>query len=179
MNERPRLWGLLAEFAGPTELVAAARATTAAGYKRTDAFTPFPVEGLAEELGKGRTRLPLIVLAGAIIGCVGGYTLQYWTSVIAYPLNVGGRPLHSWPMFIPVTFEMTILFAAFAAVLGMLALNGLPRPHHPLFGVERFAHATRDGFFLAIEFSDPKFQLDETREFLISLGAREVVEVPL
>jgi len=179
VSQRFRLWGLLADFGGPAELVAAARAAHAAGYRRTDAYTPFPVEGLAEELGHRRTILPLIVLAGAIAGGVGGYAMQYYTSVIDYPLNVGGRPLHSWPMFVPVTFELTILLAALAAVLGMLALNGLPRPHHPLFGVERFERATRDGFFLAIEADDPKFDPIATREFLMALGANDVSEVPL
>src|SRR5688500_2332589 len=122
---RPPIYGLLAEFGSASELIAAARSTRDAGYTRTDASSPFPIEALAEALGARHTRLPLIVLIGGIVGCVGGYLLQYWPSVIGYPLNVGGRPHHSWPAFIPVTFEMTILVASLAAVLGMLALNGL------------------------------------------------------
>ncbi|MFL5340732.1 MAG: DUF3341 domain-containing protein [Gemmataceae bacterium] len=173
-----RLYGLVAEFDSPTAIVEAARAVHAASYRRTDAYTPFPVEGLAEELGFRKTRMPLLVLIGGIIGCVGGYGMQYWIAVVDYPINVGGRPAHSWPMFIPVTFELTVLIAALFAVLGMLFLNGLPRPHHPLFNVPSFALATRDKFFLAVEARDPQFDAVVTREFLLKLGAREVTEVP-
>ena len=122
--------------------------------------------------------MPLVILIGGIVGGVSGYLLQYWVAVIAYPVNVAGRPLHSWPAFIPVTFEMTILFGAIAGVLGMLALNGLPRPHHPLFGVPAFVRASRDRFFLCIEASDEKFAEDETRELLDRAGAKEVYDVP-
>jgi hypothetical protein len=142
-----------------------------------EAYTPFPVEGLAEALDFHRTHLPLVVLLGGLVGGIGGYALQYWINVIDYPLNVGGRPLHSWPAFIPVTFELTILVAALAAVLGMLALNGLPMPYHPLFNVPRFASVTRDGFFLCIEARDAKFNRIETRRFLEDLAACEVAEV--
>src|SRR5205823_11280780 len=142
-----------------------------------DAYSPFPIEELHEALGGGDTRLPLIVLIGGILGCIGGYALQYWTAAVAYPVNVGGRPLHSWPAFIPVTFECTILAAALSAVLGMLALNGLPMPFHPVFSVPRFGFASRDRFFLCIEALDPSFNLDLTREFLEHLGAREVTVV--
>jgi hypothetical protein len=175
---RPPIYGLLGEFDSASELIAAARSTRDAGYTRTDAYSPFPIEDLAEALGARHTRLPLLVLLGGIVGCVGGYLLQYWPSVIGYPLNVGGRPNHSWPAFIPVTFEMTILLAALTAVLGMLALNGLPMPYHPVFHVPRFALATRDRFFLCIEATDPRFDVTATRAFLEGLGAHDVTEVP-
>ena len=171
------LYGLMAEFRTPGELVAAAHKARQAGYQKMDGYSPFPIEELAEALGFHYNRLPWLVLAGGITGAVVGYGLQYWTSVIAYPLNVGGRPLHSWPSFIPPTFETTILFAALAAVLGMLALNGLPMPHHPVFNAPRFALATRDAFFLCIEADDPRFDREQTRRFLESLGARQVSEV--
>ena len=138
-------------------MLEAARRAHAGGYRQMDAYSPFPVEGLAEAIGFHRTRLPLIVLLGGIAGGVGGYLLQYYTAVIDYPLNVGGRPLHSWPSFIPVTFETTVLIAALAAVLGMLALNGLPRPYHPVFNVPRFEMASRNLFFLCIESTDALF----------------------
>jgi hypothetical protein len=171
------LYGVLAEFDTSDELLAATRRAREAGYRQMDAYTPFPIEGLAEALGFHRTHLPLIVLLGGIVGGVGGYLMQYWIAAIDYPLNIGGRPLHSWPAFIPVTFELTILSAALAAVLGMLALNGLPMPYHPLFNVPRFALVTRDAFFLCIEARDPKFDRSETRRFLESVAARAVMEV--
>jgi len=171
------LYGVLAEFDTPDELLAATQRAREAGYRQMDAYTPFPIEGLAEALGFHRTRLPLIVLLGGIVGGVGGYLMQYWIAAIDYPLNIGGRPLHSWPAFIPVTFELTILGAALAAVLGMLVLNGLPMPYHPLFHVPRFALVTRNCFFLCIEARDPQFDRDETRRFLTSVKAREVSDV--
>jgi hypothetical protein len=173
------MYGLLAEFDSPTALVEAARAARRDGYTKMDAFTPFPVEGLAEELGFERTSMPLIVLVGGVLGCIGGYLMQYWIAAIEYPLNIGGRPLNSWPAFVPVTFELTILVAALFAVLGMLGMNGLPRPHHPLFGVPGFALATRDKFFLCIQSIDPRFDIERTRAFLRSLRPREVSDVPL
>jgi hypothetical protein len=173
----PPLYGLMAEFENPNDLVAAARQAHEEGYRKMDAYTPFPVEGLAEALGFRHTRVPLIVLIGGLVGCAAGYFMQYYLSAIDYPLNVGGRPLNSWPSFIPVTFEMTILVAALAAVLGMLALNGLPMPHHPVFNVPRFALATRDRFFLCIEATDPKFDREATRYFLERLVPRVVSEV--
>ena len=168
---------MMAEFEEPAALVAAARRAHEDGYRRFDAYSPFPIEELTEAIGGGHTRLPLIVLLGGLTGCVGGYGLQYWVSTMAYPLNVGGKPLHSWPAFIPVTFECTILVAALSAVLGMLALNGLPQPYHPVFNVPRFALATRNRFFLCIEARDPKFDFNRTRAFLESLGPREVTTV--
>lgn len=172
------IYGLLAEFDTPTELVVAARRAYEAGYRRMDAYSPFPIEELAEAIGMHSDRVPLVVLVGGILGGLGGYMMQYWIHVISYPVNVGGRPLHSWPAFIPVTFEMTILFAGLAGALGMLALNGLPMPFHPLFNSSRFAFATRDRFFLCIEAVDPKFDLVAVRQFLETLNPRSVSEVP-
>src|ERR1043166_8948064 len=177
MDEKHKIYGLMAEFESPTAIVEATRKAYVAGYRRMDAFSPYPIEELTEALGIKHSKLPLIVLIGGILGCLGGYSLCYWVSAIVYPLNIGGRPLHSWPAFIPVTFEMTILVAALAAVLGMLALNGLPMPYHPLFNVPRFALATRDRFFLCIEARDPKFDRTETRRFLEGVEAYEVFEV--
>ncbi len=177
MAERGPWYGLMAQFDEPNALVEAARRTHAEGYRRTDAYSPFPIENLSEALGFRRTRLPLIVLLSGLFGGLGGYFMQWYASVISYPMNIGGRPLHSWPSFIPVTFELTVLCAAFGAVLGMLALNGLPMPYHPVFNVAQFAMATRNRFFLVIESRDPKFDLERTRAFLQSLGAKEVQEV--
>jgi hypothetical protein len=171
------VYGLMAEFEDPNTLVAAATQAREAGYRRMDAYSPFPIEELHEALGSHHSRLPLIVLIGGMVGCLGGFLLQYWASAIAYPLNVGGRPFNSWPAFIPVTFECTILGAALSAVLGMLALNGLPMPYHPVFNVPRFALASRNRFFLCIEARDRKFDLEKTRAFLESLSPREVSTV--
>jgi hypothetical protein len=171
------IYGLMAEFEDPTSLVTATERAHREGYRRMDAYSPFPIEELHHALGSKPSRLPLIVLIGGLIGCIGGYTLEYWSSVIAYPLNIGGKPLHSWPAFIPVTFECTILAAALSCVLGMLALNGLPMPYHPVFSVPRFALASRNRFFLCIEATDPKFDIDATRHFLDSLNPREVSAV--
>ncbi len=170
-------YGLLAEFQGPDDLLEAAHAARKAGFKRMDAYAPMPVHGLAEAVGFTKTRLPLLVLIGGFTGMVGGYLMQYWTTAVDYPLNVGGRPLHSWPAFIPITFECTILIAAFTAVLGMLALNGLPEPYHPLFNVKRFKLATRNRFFLCIEATDPLYDPQKTRHFLEGLNPHGVYEV--
>ena len=177
MTSRPDLYGMMAEFETPTELVHAARAAREAGYRKIDAFSPFPVEELDDVLDLHDRRLPLLVLIGGLLGGLAGYALQYWTSVHAYPLNVGGRPLHSWPSFVPVTFEMTILGAALSVVLGMLAVNGLPMPYHPVFNVPRFALSSRDRFFLCIKATDPLFDRDATRRFFERLVPRQVSEV--
>jgi hypothetical protein len=171
------IYGLIAEFEDPTSLVNATERAHREGYRCMDAYSPFPIEELHRALGSRHTKLPLIVLVGGLIGCIGGYTLEYWSSVVAYPLNIGGKPLHSWPAFIPVTFECTILAAALSCVLGMLALNGLPMPYHPVFSVPRFALASRNRFFLCIESTDPKFDIDATRRFLETLEPREVSTV--
>jgi hypothetical protein len=171
----PTIYGLMAEFGDPTSVVEAARRAYQKGYRKMDAYTPFPIEELAEALGyHTRGRLPRLVLAGGILGCLGGLALQYWTTVIAYPMNVGGRPMVSWPAWVPVAFETTVLCAALAAVLGMLALNGLPRPHHPVFNAPNFALASQERFFLCLESEDPLFDLEESRRFLEGLNARSV-----
>ena len=172
-----RLYGLMAEFATPTNLVEATGKAYGKGHRKMDAYAPFPIEELAEALGAHHSRLPLMVLIGGIFGCVAGFGLQYWANVIEYPLNVAGRPLNSWPMFIPVTFETTILFAALTAVFGMFALCGLPTPYHPVFNNPRFSAASSDRYFLCIEADDPQFDREQTRQFLQSLGPMEVTEV--
>ncbi len=177
MTREPGLYGVMAEFGDPTTIVVAAKKAYAAGYRKMDAYTPYPIEELAEAIGFRKNAIALIVLIGGIIGLLSGLGLQIWTSTIAYPLNVGGRPLISWPSFIPVAFEMTILLASFGAVLGMLALNGLPMPYHPVFNAPRFELASRTHFFLCIESKDPKFDRDETSNFLRSVGASEVSDV--
>lgn len=173
----PELHGLLAEFDSARQLVAAAERTHAAGYRKVDAYSPFPIEELAEALGHHHSPVPLLVLGGGLAGAAAGIGLQYFVSVVAYPLNIGGKPLWSWPAFIPVAFETTILFAAFAAVFGMLAVNRLPQPHHPVFNAPRFALASRDRYFLCIEAEDPQFDRERTRQFLLSLAPTEVTEV--
>jgi hypothetical protein len=167
----------MAEFDNPHDLLIAVQQARTRGFRRMDAYTPFPVDGLAEAFGYRRTWVPFIVLIGGVVGAIGGYFLQYYLVAVDYPINVGGRPLNSWPAFIPVTFELTVLVAALAAVFGMLALNRLPMPYHPVFNVPRFALATRDRFFLCIEATDPRFDGETTKRFLEGSGAREVVEV--
>jgi len=176
--KRDPIYGMMAEFDTPVALIEAAKRTYQAGYKRIDAYTPFPVEGLAEEIGFHRDEVPLVVLIGGIVGGLTGYLMQYWMSAVAYPLNIGGKPYHSWPAFIVITFEMTILFAGISAVFGMLALNGLPMPYHPVFNVPRFTRASRDRFFLVVFSSDVKYDPAATRQFLESLDPRSVSEVP-
>jgi len=171
------IYGLMAEFDSPEALLKAGRRAFAEGFRRMDAYSPFPVDGLAEAIGFHRTRVPLIVLIGGIIGCLGGFYLQYWVAVIDYPINIGGRPLNSWPSFIPVTFELTILLAALAAFFGVLALNRLPMPYHPVFNVERFELASRNRFFLCIEAADTNFELERTRRFLDEIGSLGTYEV--
>jgi hypothetical protein len=173
----PKLYGVMAEFDSPNALVAAARRAYRAGYRRINGYSPYPIEELSEAIGFHHTALPLIVLIGGVLGGLGGFFMQYWMEVINYPLNVGGKPFNSWPAFIPITFECTILVAAFSAVLGMLALNKLPQPYHPVFNAPNFALATRDTFFLVIEASDRKFHHDEVVEFMRSLGPKDLVDV--
>ncbi|HEV2693571.1 MAG TPA: DUF3341 domain-containing protein [Verrucomicrobiae bacterium] len=170
--------GLMAEFVNVNELLAAAKAARDHGYRRMDAYTPFPVEDLAEHLGRKKSRVPLIVLIAAICGGTGGYFMQWYAAVIDYPLNVAGRPLHTWPAFIPITFELTILSGALAGLLGMLLLNRLPQLYHPVFNAPGFARASTDKFFLCIESSDPKFDLVATRKFLETFRPVLISEVP-
>lgn len=174
---KENLYGILAEFDTPTEMVDAARQIRDAGYTKTDAFSPFPLHEIDEALGIKRSILPYLVFGGAITGFLTGFFLQFYVHAIEYPLNVGGRPYVSLPTYIPPMFELTILFAGFAAVFGMLFLNGLPRPYHPLFNVPRFALATREKFFLVIEARDPKFDYEETKGFMQSLNPQEVFDV--
>ncbi len=176
-DHRHQMYGLLGEFLSPEEILNAASEAREAGYKYISAYTPFPVEGLARAIGFPRTGVPLLTFIGGLGGGLTGFGLQYWCSAITYPLNVGGRPLNSWPAFIPVTFELTILGAATFAVIGMLALNRLPQPYHPVFNVERFSHASTDRFFLCIESRDAKFHLVETAKFLQSVKAHHIHEV--
>ena len=173
----PTLYGLMAEFETPTELVEAAERARLAGYRRMDAYTPIPIEELSEALGLRRTRLPLLVLLGGIAGGLAGYGLQYWASAIEYPLNVAGRPFNSWPQFVPITFETTVLGAALTCFFAMWALNRLPQPYHPVFNVPAFARASSDRFFLCIEAADPRFDRDATLRFLQELHPVGVSEV--
>ncbi len=174
---RPPIYGVMAEFDNPTSLVNAAREARARGYRKLDAYSPFPIEALTEALHLPKSKLPLIVLIGGILGGLTGYLMQYYVTVIYFPINIAGRPLHSWPMYIVITFELTVLFAALSAVFGLLALCGLPMPYHPTFNVPRFALASRNRFFLCIEARDPLFDRQATVAFLDSLDAREVSEV--
>jgi len=170
---------MLAEFETPDALLEAARKTQAAGYNCLDAFTPMPVEGLAEAVGFHRTSLPLVVLIGGILGGAAGFFMCWYANVISFPLNIGGKPLNSWPMWIPITFELTILGAALSCVFGMLAMDGLPAPYHPVFNVARFALASRDRFFLLVKARDRQFDPVKTKEFLQSLHPREVSDVAI
>lgn len=173
----PPLYGIMAEFDNPTDLVAAARTVHEAGYRRINGYSPFPIEELTEAIGFTHTRLPLIVFIGGLIGGIGGFLMQYWIEVVNYPIIVGGKPYNSWPAFIPITFECTVLMAAFSAVLGMLILNKLPQPYHPVFNAPNFALATRDRFFLAVEANDPKFNHDAVVELLKTQGALDITDV--
>jgi Protein of unknown function (DUF3341) len=176
-ERRSQLFGVMGEFSTPEDLLAATKKAREAGYKHVEAYTPFPVEGLSEAVGFKWTAVPLLTLMGGVGGGLTGFGLQYWVAAITYPINIGGRPLNSWPAFIPVTFELTVLGASIFAVFGMLALNKLPQPYHPVFNVERFSHASTDKFFLCIEARDPKFDLAETSRFLQGLHAQHVNEV--
>ena len=176
-ERRSQLFGVMGEFSTPEDLLAATKKAREAGYKHVEAYTPFPVEGLSEAVGFKWTAVPLLTLMGGVGGGLTGFGLQYWVAAITYPINIGGRPLNSWPAFIPVTFELTVLGASIFAVFSMLALNKLPQPYHPVFNVERFSQASTDKFFLCIEARDPKFDLVETSKFLQSLHAQHVNEV--
>lgn len=169
VDSKPDIFGLMAEFDDPDELVEKTRQTREAGYERFDAYTPFPIHGLSEAMGLERNWVPYIVLLGAILGGLGGFFLQYYTSVIDYPINIGGRPFNSWQAFMVITFECAVLGAGIFGLFGMLALNNLPMPHHPVFNVPTFEFASQNRFFLCIMVTDPKFDLEETEKFLQSL----------
>jgi hypothetical protein len=171
------VYGLMAEFDNPDLLLNAARRAREAGYRRMDTFTPFEIEGIGEVLEPRRNWLPVLVFVGALVGAGLGYFMQWYARVIGYPYNIGGRPMHSWPLFVPVAFETAIILAAVAALVGMLVMNGLPQPYHPVFNAPRFDLASRDRFFLCIEARDSKFHPRRTRQFLHELGARVVSEV--
>jgi hypothetical protein len=178
VEEPSDAYGLIAEFDSASALLDAARQAHAAGYSAMDAYSPFPVEGLAEALEAEGTSIPLVTLIGGVVGAIAGYGLQYFVHVISLPINVGGRPLNSWQAFVPVTFEMSVLFAALFTLAALMIANRLPEPYHPVFNVDAFARASRDRFFLCIETRDPRFHHDATRALLLSLGAREVTDVP-
>lgn len=175
----PPIYGLIAEFDSPGDLVAAARKTRDAGYRRIDAYSPFPIHEMREAIGMKPTKLPLLVLVGALTGTGTALLMQWFASAVHYPVNVGGRPLASWPMFIPITFELTVLIAAFASFIGVFALCRLPRFHHPLFAAPLFARATTDGFFICIEADDPSFDPTGTLAFLEGLHPTGIEEVPV
>jgi hypothetical protein len=178
-KEKSGLYGLMAEFETPTEAVEAAKKTYAAGYRRLNAYSPFPIHELWEAIGVKRTILPYIILAGGLMGCIGGFLMQWYLLTVDYPINVGNKPMNisSWPAWVPITFELTVLLASFSAVVGMIVLNRLPQPYHPVFNVPRFALASRDRFFLAIKADDEMFDYEETKQFMESLNPREVFDV--
>jgi hypothetical protein len=171
-------YGVMAEFDNAQTIVDAARRVVAQGYTKVEAYTPVPIEELNLILHRKRTYLPTIALVGGLTGMATGFGLQYWASAIEYPLNVGGRPLASWPAFVIPSYELTILFAALATTIGMIALNGLPQPYHPVFNAPRFTLASSDKLFLVIESVDPRYDRDATARFLQDIGAKGVYEVP-
>ncbi len=181
MKKKSLLYGFLVEFGSAEALLDCVRKARREGYRKIDAYTPFPVKDLAEDLGIHHSPIPLIVMVGGIIGMLVGAAMQYYSAVVDYPLNIGGRPLNSWPSFVMVTFELTVLFAGLAGAIGMLAVNGLPKPHHPLFNVDRFERASQDGFFFCIEATDPNFHAERTWKFLEELkpeGLYAVQDLP-
>jgi hypothetical protein len=174
----PAIYGIMAEFVSPDDLIKAGHLAYERGYRIMEAYTPFPVDGVAESIGYHRNRVaPMVFLGGLAGGCL-GFGMQWFSAVVHYPLNIGGRPLFSWPAFIPITFETTVLGAALTAVFGMLAMNGLPRPHHPVFNVPGFVLASNDRFFLSIQARDPLFDLEETRRLLEELHPKAITIVP-
>lgn len=180
MKPSATMHGLMAEFLSADQILIATRRARQAGYRDMDAYAPYPVRGLAEELGMRGTKIPTLVLVAGLIGGGVGFFMQFFSMAIDYPLNVGGRPLNSWPVFIPITFEVLVLVASFSAVLGMFYLSGLPKPYHPVFNVPQFVRASQDRFFLCIEATDPQFDAGATARFLAALGAHgEIIEVPL
>src|SRR5437762_4386535 len=174
---RSHIYGVVGEFETPEKLIHAVEKVREAGYRRFEAYSPFPVEGLSQAMGLKRNLVPLITLIGGLTGGIGGFGFQYWVAAITYPLNIGGRPFNSWPAFIPVTFELTILGASLAAVFGMLALNKLPQPHHPVFNVRRFSPASTDRSFICIDARAPKFDRERAHLLLLSVKAAEVTDV--
>lgn len=177
MSTNENVYGLMAEFSGEKEILSATRSAYEYGFRKMDAFTPFPVDGLSQMLGQKNSVVPMIVFLCGLGGGLGGYFMEWYAMAISYPINVGGRPLNSWPMFIPITFEMTILSGALGAIIGMLVLNKLPEPHHPVFDAAHFERASTDKFFLCIEATDPKFDLVSTRRFLETLKPECIAEV--
>jgi hypothetical protein len=177
-EETKTVYGMVAEFSDPEEIVVAAHKAREAGYRKMDAYTPFPVHGLSEAIGFQDNLVPWLIFIGGLLGAGIGYGLQVYLNVVEYPMNVGGRPLVPWPAFLPVTFECTVLSAAFFAVFGaIIGMNGLPKPYHPIFNAPNFDLASQDRFFLCIESNDTQFDLEETRHFLQSLGPENVAEV--
>jgi hypothetical protein len=172
------IYGLMAEFDDVNDAIVAAQKSYAAGYRKMDAYAPFPVEELSEAVGFHRNGVALVCLVGGLLGGTAAFVLQWWINNVSYPINIAGRPLNSWPSFIIVTFEMTILFSGLSAVFGMLALNGLPMPYHPVFNVPQFDAASKDKFFLVIFSSDKKYDAVSTRQFLEGLHPVSVAEVP-
>ena len=179
MRPRTPIYGVMAEFATADELLAAVRRARAEGYRDVEAYTPYPVEGLAAELGERRTKVPFIVLVAGLVGAGVGFLMQYWSIGVNYPMDVGGRPTpNSWPVYIPITFEVMVLVASFAALFSMLFLSGLPKLYRPVFNVPRFDLASQERFFLCVEATDPRFDRERTKQFLAGLNPAEVVEVP-
>jgi hypothetical protein len=178
MTSHPTIYGIMAEYLTPEAVLAAARHVQGRGYRHMDAYSPFPVDGLAEAVNFRRNQIPLVVLIGGLVGGFGGFFMQWYSATIHYPYDVGGRPYNSWPMFIPITFELAVLIAALSAVLGMLGLNGLPRPHHPVFNVPEFELASRSRFFLCLQSKDPMFDVEATRGLLEETNPKEISVVP-
>lgn len=179
MRKKPELFGVMAEFRTPQDLLHGIEKARSSGYTRMDAYTPYPIEKVIDALGFHHTKVPLVTLIGAMAGMSGVFGLAYWVSVIEYPLNIGGRPFFSWPAFVPVTFEGAVLIGGLSAAIGMIVLNGLPSPYHPVFNVPRFKAASRDGYFLCVEATDPRFDADAVRQVLESAHPVEVNDVPV